>query len=253
MSQRPDIADALAEIARELNTPRDLEATLDAIVTTAQRSVPNIEHVGISVAHKNGQVETKSATDQLVWELDQLQYDLGEGPCLHAITSEPVTRVDNLASDPRWPRYIPRAVEYGVRAQLGLRLYVDEHTLGGINFYSTNSDTISADAEHAAELFATHAALALGRARREDDLNAALQTRKIIGQAIGMIMERYHLDEERAVGYLIRVSQHSNIKLRDIAAELVQQGNERIRPSGREGDHVNRPGMPGEHPQFPNG
>src|SRR5690606_1122688 len=100
---------------------------------------------------------------------------------------------------------------------MGLRLFTEQATLGGLNLYSTQTDTIDPDVQHVAELFATHAALALGRARHVEDLNTALQTRKVIGQAIGIVMERYQLDEDRAFQFLVRVSSHSNVKLRDVA------------------------------------
>lgn len=225
MRDRLDIADALARAAREINSPPDLGRTLDAIVETAARSLDGIDHVGVSIVYRDGKVETQAGTDQLVWEVDQLQYDLNEGPCLWAITDEPVVLVNQLRHEQRWPRYVPRALEHGITAQLGLRLYSDEETLGGLNLYSTSTDTIDADVEHAAELFAVHAALALGHARQEEHLNIALQTRKVIGQAIGIVMERFHLDEDRAFRYLLRVSQHSNTKLRDVAQELVDQRN----------------------------
>jgi len=227
MADRPDIADALAQAAREINAPRDLESTLDAIVNAAERSLQGVDHVGISIAHRDGKIETKAGTDQLVWELDTLQYELREGPCVHAIQVEPVTVVNDLRHEQRWPRYVPRAIEYGLKAQMGLRLFVDGETLGGLNLYSTNGDSIDPDVEHTAQLFATHAALALGRARREEDLYTALANRKVIGQAIGIVMERYQLDEDRAFQYLVRVSQHSNVKLREVAQELVAQGNDR--------------------------
>lgn len=229
MAARPDIADALAQAAREINSPHDLASTLDAIVHAAERSLPGIDHVGISIAYRDGKIETKAGTDQLVWELDSLQYELGEGPCLYAIETQPVTLANDLRHDQRWPDYVPRALEYGLRAQMGLRLFADGETLGGLNLYSTAGETIDPDVAHSAELFAAHAALALGRALREDDLNAALANRKVIGQAIGIVMERYQMDEDRAFQYLVRVSQHSNIKLREIAQELVDQANEGAR------------------------
>lgn len=226
MADRPDIAAALAQAAREINSPGDLDSTLDAIVRAAERSLTGVDHVGISIAHRNGKIETKAGTDQLVWELDTLQYDLGEGPCVHAIEVAPVTVANDLRHEQRWPRYVPRAIEYGLKAQMGLRLFVDQETLGGLNLYSTDAEHIDPEVQHTAELFATHAALALGRARREDDLNAALANRKVIGQAIGILMERYHLNEDRAFQYLVRVSQHSNIKVRDVAQEVVALANE---------------------------
>lgn len=96
MADRPDIADALAQAAREINSSRDLDSTLDVIVQVAERSLPGVDHVGISIADRSGRIETKAGTDQLGWELDDLQYKLGEGPCVHAVEAEPVVVVNDL-------------------------------------------------------------------------------------------------------------------------------------------------------------
>lgn len=232
MRNRPDIADALTAVAREIHAQTDLSSTLDAIVRAAQQSVDGMDHVGISIVHRDGRIETMAGTDQLVWELDAVQYELREGPCYDAIAREPVMVSQELRHDQRWPRYVPRAVAQGVRSQMGLRLFTDQATLGGLNLYSTQADTIDPDVQHVAELFATHAALALGRARHVEDLNTALQTRKVIGQAIGIVMERYQLDEDRAFQFLVRVSSHSNVKLRDVAQELVEQANNALTRRG---------------------
>lgn len=226
-SNSSDIARALAEASRTMNVPRSLEDVLDAIVQTAVRSVPGFDHVGISVVHKDGRIQTMSGTDQLVWELDELQYELGEGPCVDAIAIAPVVLVERARDDPRWPRYMPEAVRRGLRAQLGLRLYVDDQTLGGLNLYSTRSETIDRDAVHLAELFATHAAIALGRSRSEDHLNEAIASRKVIGQAIGIISERYEITGDRAFQFLVRASQSANLKLRLIAQDVVDSTDEK--------------------------
>ncbi|HLS44110.1 MAG TPA: GAF and ANTAR domain-containing protein [Ornithinicoccus sp.] len=237
MTDQSQIARSLAEAAVAINASHDLESTLDSIVHTAAGSLPGIDHVGISIAHHNGKVETKAGTDQLVWELDALQYAIGEGPCAHAIDFEPVVVANKLRHDQRWPNYVPRAVRMGVQAQIGLRLFAEDETLGGLNLYATETDTIDPDVVHTAELFAAHAALALGRARRESQLSDALATRKAIGQAIGMVMERYQISEERAFQFLVRVSSTSNIKLRDIAQELIDTANTKYSP--RAARHLN--------------
>lgn len=229
MTDQTPIAAALAQAAREINTGHDLGSTLDSIVHTAARSLPGIDHVGISVAHRKGLVETKAGTDSLVWELDDLQYSLREGPCSHAIDVEPVIIVNRLRDERRWPNYVPQAVRMGVRAQMAVRLYVEDETLGGLNLYATATDEIDPDVVHTAELFATHAALALGRARREGQLSEALATRKVIGQAMGLVMERYQMDEERAFQFLVRVSSASNIRLRDVAQELIDTASQKYR------------------------
>lgn len=221
MVYRPDIGEALIKAAREINEPRTLEDTLNTIVEVAARSLPGIDHVGITVANRDGSMETKAGTDKLVWELDQLQYDLREGPCIHAILDEPVTKVEYAFREQRWPRFMPQAVVMGLQSQLGMRLFTETETIWGLNMYSTTVDAIDPDVVHMAELFAAQASIALGRARREEELDMALQTRKVIGQAIGILMERYDLHEDRVFAYLTRVSSQTNVKLRDVAQEVV--------------------------------
>lgn len=221
------IAQALTEAAKLMNSPRTLEETLDAIVRAALATVPGFDHVGISITHRDGTIETKSATDPLVWELDAVQYGLHEGPCYDSITGCGITVVRRARHDQRWPRYMPEAVKRGLRAQLAVGLYSDRDSLGGLNLYSTESDDVEDDAIGIAELFAAQAAIALGRSRQEFQLNEALESRKVIGQALGLIMQKYDLNEDRAFQFLIRVSSTSNVKVRDVAAELVHTANQR--------------------------
>jgi GAF domain-containing protein len=221
-----DIGQAIAAAARSISHSQSLDQTLQAIVQVARESVPGFEQVGISTLSKDGKIETRAATGDLVHELDKLQDDLGEGPCVDTLRELDVVSVPHVRHDQRWPRYVPAAAKLGLRSQLGVRLFLDDKgTLGGLNLYSTVSDEVSPEAEAIAELFAAHAAIALGNARERQNLNEALQSRKVIGQAVGMLMERYDMNEERAFAFLVRASSHSNIKLRDIAQELVDQRN----------------------------
>jgi GAF domain-containing protein len=229
MGEGARIADRLATAAREINAARDLASTLDAIVHVAVRSLPGIDHAGISLTHRGGQIETRAGTGRLVWDLDALQHALGEGPSLHAVAMQQLTVVDNLVSERRWPRYVAGALEHGLTAHLSVRLYVEDETLGCLNLYSTERETIDPDMVCAAVLFATHAALALGRARRDEELTAALDSRRVIGMALGLVMERFSLDQERAFEYLTRVSQQTNVKVRDIAQEMVENSDQRAR------------------------
>jgi hypothetical protein len=110
----------------------------------------------------------------------------------------------------------------GVRSQLAVRLHLgDGSTLGGVNLYSTTCDEVSEDAMVLAALLAAHSAVALGHLRERSQLSEAVRSRKIIGQALGILMERYGMDEDRAFAFLVRTSNHGNIKLRAIAQELV--------------------------------
>ena len=227
------IRDALTQAARLLHSPLSVDETLDAIVHAAQSTVPGFDHVGVSITHRDGEIETRAGTDPMVWELDSLQYQLREGPCYDAITEHEVIVVEHARHTQRWPRYMPRAADRGLRAQLAVGLYEDGDSLGGLNLYATGSDTVDDDAVHIAELFASHAALALGRSRAERQLNEAIGSRQTIGQAIGIVMERYELDSHRAFQFLVRTSQTGNVKLRDVAIELVRATEEKYAPDAR--------------------
>jgi GAF domain-containing protein len=226
MDDRQDIGPALAVAARGMNRRASLEETLASIVDVARGSLPGFDEVGISLLDRKGNVETKAATGQLVWTLDKLQYELSEGPCVDSLHGETIVEAPHVRHDQRWPRYVPRAVEEGLKAQLAVRLYLDDQgTVGGLNIYSTTSEDIDPEAVQLADLFAAHAAIALGHARERDNLNEALHSRKIIGEAIGLVMGRYQLTEDRAFAFLVRTSSHANIKLRDIAQAMVDEAN----------------------------
>jgi GAF domain-containing protein len=221
-----DASAALASAARSINQSRTLEDTLSTITEVARSSVPGFDEVGISTIDRKGKVTTRAATGELVWQLDQLQYGLQEGPCVETLHSAFVVVAPDIRHDQRWPRYVPQAVDLGLKSQLAVKLFLDdEGTLGGLNLYSTSREDIDPDAQGIADLFAAHAAIALGKAREVDNLNEALHSRKIIGQAIGILMERYQMTEDRAFDFLVRASSTSNVKLRDVAQELVDKGN----------------------------
>jgi GAF domain-containing protein len=226
LNSQVDAGQAIAAAARTINQSKSLDETLQTIAEVARDSVPGFDQVGISTLHKNGKVETRASTGDLVLRLDQVQYDLREGPCVDTLRDSDIVTAPKIRHDQRWPRYVREAVELGVQAQLAVKLYLDdEGALGGINFYSTVSEEVDPDAEALADLFAAHSAIALGHARERDKLNDVLHSRKVIGQAIGILMERYEMDEDRAFAFLVRASSHGNIKVRAVAQELVNQRN----------------------------
>lgn len=218
-----ELASLLAEAAREIGSVRDVDEVLSTIVHVAVSSLPGIDHAGISLVHSGGRVETRAGTGELVWALDALQYELGEGPCLDALVDgEPdVIVVNRLRHEQRWPRYVRRALDHGIRAQMGIRLFNRDRVYGGLNLYATSTEEIDPVVEGTARLLAAHATLALGHARREADLNAALSSRERIGQAVGIVMQRYAIDSDTAFTFLVRTSQSTNTKLRDIAEQIV--------------------------------
>lgn len=223
------VATALARASEMINDCHTSDETLDAIVHATRTSLPEFAHVSISVREREGRFATEAGTDQLAWELDSVQYALGEGPCVEAIEAEPVVVVQCLRHEQRWPRYVREAVARGVRSQVAVRLFTKNRHIAGLNLYSTERDDVAPLSVETARLFATHAAIILGHAQQEDHLNHALETRKVIGQAVGILMERYRVDADRAFQFLVRVSSTSNTKLRDVAEEVVTSTMERYR------------------------
>lgn len=221
------LAAALAQAAETIDASPTYEESLQAVVRATTVSLPQFQHVSLSVRRSGGRMSTAASSDELALGLDHTQYALREGPCVDAVEEEPFVVVDRLPHEQRWPQYIPFAASRGVRSQLAVRLFSGGTHVGGLNLYSSSHDEVGAEASEAARLFATHAAILLGHAQQEHQLNQALQSRKLIGQAIGILMERYELDEERAFQFLMRASSTSNVKLRDVAAEVVSTSLER--------------------------
>jgi transcriptional regulator with GAF, ATPase, and Fis domain len=229
LSTFEQVSEAIAAAARSLHHPEDIDASLLAIANSARESLAGFDLVGISTVDRRRNVVTRAATDHRVYELDQLQYSQSEGPCVDALTNESHRVVaPAIRHEQRWPEYVPRAIMLGLRSEMAVQIRLDEEgTLGGLNLYSTVSDDIDPDAESLAEVFAMQAAVALGGARQVQQLNLALHNRKVIGQAIGIVMERYQLDETRAFDFLARISSTSNTKLYAVAQHLVDVGNQR--------------------------
>lgn len=220
-------AEAIAAAARTLQHPEQLDEVLLEIATTARRSLSTFDLIGISTLEGKN-VVTRAVTDQKVYALDRLQYSEDEGPCVDVLGQAHIAVAEHLRHEQRWPRYVPQALKLGLRSQMAIKVSIDdEGTLGGLNMYSTISDEIPPDAASIGELFARHAAVALGGAHAVEHLNRALETRKVIGQALGILMERYQMTEDRAFGFLVRASSTSNLKLHAVAQELVDGANTR--------------------------
>jgi GAF domain-containing protein len=213
----------MVEAARRLSrtlTAGDLDQTLRQITAAAVEVLPDVRYASLTIRHADGSLQTVAPTDDLLWDLDTAQYELQEGPCYQAAVDTAHVISADLAADERFPRYGARAVEAGIRSQAGLRLFDAPKSQGALNLYSPTVGAFG-DLGSLSELFAHQAAVAISYAREVQNLQEAIQTRKAIGQAIGIVMERYGLTEERAFAFLTRLSQHRNVKLRLVAQEIV--------------------------------
>lgn len=209
-----------AELARLLDAEADTRGTLDQIVALAPHAVA-CDYAGITLLRGRREIETAAASAELVRKADALQYDVGEGPCLQAIWSHDTFVVEDIAGDERWPRWGPMAAEMGLRSVLAVRLFTAGTTHGALNLYATSPRGFDADDVAVAHIYATHASIALASARQQDNLRRAVDARHLIGQAQGILMERFDIDADRAFGVLRRYSQDTNVKLRTIAEQVV--------------------------------
>jgi GAF domain-containing protein len=218
-----DLAQRMSELAIRLQDEDSRDGTLRAIVHSALDLVPGTKWAGICLI-QGKRVTVEASSHDLVSELDQLQNDVGEGPCLSAIHQQRTVRVTDLAKpDQPWPHFAATALERGVHSMMSLRLLGRRETLGALNLYAAQPDAFTPDAEILAELVAQHAAVALAGATREHHLNAALVNRDVLGQAKGILMQRDRLTTLQAFQLLVRTSQETNIKIAEVARWLITE------------------------------
>lgn len=213
----------MAAAARELQDHQDdPAATFSSAVKLAVANIEGSDSVGISFVHARSRIDTVASTDGLVSEADRLQYEHRQGPCLDAIWEEATVHSADLGSDPRWPVWGPRVVERTeARSILAFRLFTHADTLGALNVYSRSCDAFDRSAREEGAAMAAHISIAVAAAQKIEQLGSALDTRTLIGQALGIVMERFDLDDAAAFRVLTRLSSHGNVKLRDLAREVV--------------------------------
>lgn len=216
----------LARMARDLLAQDSVDKTLQRIAAHAVELVDGCADAGVLVIEKTGRVQTLAAHGDLVHASDKLQEETGEGPCFDAARhAQDVYRIEDItATSSRWTRYAPRARELGIGSVMGFCLYTEEDNLGALNMYSTRPGAFTEESEHIGWLLASHAAVALSSARTHAQLHTAMASRHEIGEAMGIIMERYQVTEDDAFAVLKKSSQDSNTKLRDVARAVAGTG-----------------------------
>lgn len=216
-----ELAVRMAELARGMAAPRRLEQVLAEVTAMAVEVIPGADIAGVLLVKKGGEFESLADTDGLAERLDKLQHDFGEGPCAEAALQETIVRSDDLRSEARWPKYAPAAVELGVLSSLSFKLYTADRTAGALNLFGRQANVWDTESETIGSVFAAHAAAAILAGSHAEQLYSAVSTRDRIGQAKGIIMERYGVDELRAFDLLRRLSQESQTKLIDIAQRVI--------------------------------
>lgn len=218
-----DLAVRMAELARVLATPRQAEDILSEVTSAAVELIPGVDTAGILLIKKGGQFESIAATDELPHRLDELQHTLDEGPCIEAASSSDydVVRTDDFRQETRWPAYTAEVQKLGVLSGMSFRLYTHERTAGALNLFGYQPTEWDVERQTIGTVLAAHAAAAIMASHQSENLRSAVASRDRIGQAKGIIMERFDVDDVRAFDMLRQLSQESNTSLVHIAQRVV--------------------------------
>lgn len=216
-----DMAQTFAAIALALEDS-DAEITVDKVVDLVSDCVPND---GASLLLVRGKrIELSASSTPLAEQADRLQIELGEGPGQVSIHCPETLVAQDLATDGRWPTWSAAVARIGVASALSVRLRTLGEVVGTLDLYSRRPGAFDVEDASVAAIFADHAAVALAAAHSEIGLRRAIDARHVIGQAQGMLMQRFGIDADRAFAILRRYSQHQNVRLRVVAERLVAQG-----------------------------
>jgi GAF domain-containing protein len=257
--QPASAAEALQHLGRLSLREVSMESLLQTVADLAKTVMPGSAEASVTMLVKDNP-STVVSTGQLAVDLDETQYDRDHGPCLHAARTGELVEIADTRTDDRWPDYMPRAAERGALSSLSVPLAIDDHeqVSGALNIYARQADAFDAEARAAATGFGPYAAVAAGnlhayQSARDmaDNLQAALETRAVIDQAKGVLIERYKLTPDQAFQRLAQASMHANRKVRDIADELVRTGELPVVAPRAEGGRPGTkpaPGRPGPGP-----
>jgi len=254
--QPADPVEALERLGRLSLRELSMDSLLQTVADLTKTVMPGNPEASVSLLVRD-HPSTVTSTGQLATDLDETQYEKGHGPCLHAARTGDVTEIPDTRADDRWPDYLPRAVEHGNLSSLSIPLAIDPdaQVTGALNIYARRPNAFDEASRSVATRFAPYAVVAAGnlyayQSARDmaDNLQAALESRAVIDQAKGILMERYKLSPDQAFQLLARTSMTTNRKVRDIADHLVHTGElppptgGRDRRRGPIGRNASRPG-----------
>lgn len=217
-------AESLSELALALHDESSLNETLELVLSYALSAV-GCDYAGVVLASGRNRLETAAATNPMLYDIDEIRLSASDAPGLRALQDTGWVIVSDTDDEPRWPIWAAQISQLGIRSMLGARLSTTAATVGALVLYSRGPHTFDHDDRKVAELIARHAAVALVSARKVENLWLAVDARKLIGQAQGILMERYGLTADRAFAVLMRYSQDHNLKLREVARKLVSDGS----------------------------
>jgi GAF domain-containing protein len=201
------------------------EQLLDEVLHAVTQLLPGAEDASIAF-DSDGELQTVAAAGDTALAADDIQRALGDGPSRQVLTERRTLRIADLLTDPRWPKFGPLAAEVGVRAALACPLPMPRKRLGVLSVYAGHPAAFDAAAELVIPVFAARAAIAAAYADKVTNLRRAIETRQVIGQAVGILMERHRLSPKQAFDAMVTTSQQSHIKLRELALRINETGEE---------------------------
>ena len=216
----------IAEVLRCTVSLGSTASTLQALIGLAIETGPWCAG-SITTFQSPEPLSTAAYLGRRAADCDRLQRQLGEGPSHDAVSAAPVQVAGDLSFRSQWPEWSVRANSAGIHAVMSLRLFTDI-TLGTLNLYAACPFHIDASITEGGRVMAVHASTILGHLRIEEHLHRAVKSRTVIGQAQGMLMQRYGLTADKAFAVLRRISQNNNVKIGALAEELVGTGSIRI-------------------------
>lgn len=221
------LSESLAALSRFVLGHNTVAETLTKVSELTLDAVAPADIVGITMM-VDGRPQTAVFTDPTSPEVDQAQYDSGDGPCLDAFREQQVHRIDSTSESGKWPAFRRAAADHGIGSTLSLPLIIDHVGVGAMNLYAKKHHAFGDEEAAAASLFAAQAAIVLANAQiywdarsLGENLGEAMRSRAVIEQAKGVLMGAQHCSDEDAFKLLVRASQRENVKLRDIAQRIV--------------------------------
>jgi len=224
---------ALQTLADLAETDGDYEKWLPILVDGSLEALPQFDHASITIRRSGDPLETIAATSERARQGDQLQRALCEGPCYDAALEEGFRFSPMVRNDPNWPRYGPKVADLGILSHLAVHLNMVHGPRASLNLYAEQMVDADPDMLEIADLFAASMSNLLGLVRTVDQLQTGLGTNRTIGQAVGIMVERFQVTPERALAYLVRLSQDHNTKLAIVAQQLVEDAASGKSATGR--------------------
>ncbi len=220
----------MAELTQQFAHPQAIDAAVKHVTTAAVDLIPAVASADVLEILGPDDYRSFGATSELAEKVSRIQQEVGEGPCLEAASHDSIVRSADLRRESRWPAFAEAAVATGIASLMSFQLYTHDKRRAALNLYGARPDSFSDEEEATAGMLATQAANAFIAQDKELQFRSALASRDIIGQAKGVLMERFDIDAVQAFDLMKRLSQQSNTRITDVAADIVDHRGHRRSP-----------------------